>query len=204
MSLLHLDELGGLTLGGLVRAHREELSFAVASAAQIQALPWKHTETDIRLKGVVQPAWPFLIRFKGVEVIRIMGWTEGGGSCITSQVVEMNYGRGLVFTPLRLVLPRGMGRKRAGPLDRHGLCCVLLDAIPGPCWILRRAQGVLLIRTHSALGLCDTAVLRCGVVLCCMFQPSPSRVCTSCREGGKTAIGTELKGVIGILTRIQG
>jgi hypothetical protein len=98
MSLLHLDELGGLTLGGLVRAHREELSFAVASAAQIQALPWKHTETDIRLKGVVQPAWPFLIRFKGVEVIRIMGWTEGGGSCITSQVVEMNYGRGLVFT----------------------------------------------------------------------------------------------------------
>ncbi len=27
-----------------------------------------------------------------------MGWTEGGGSCLTSQVVEMDYGRGLVLT----------------------------------------------------------------------------------------------------------
>lgn len=98
MSLLHVDELRHLTLDGLVRAHRDELSFAVATSAQIQSLAWKHPETDIRLKGMTRPAWPLLIRFKGMEIIRIMGWTEGGGSIITSQAKEVDYGRGLVFT----------------------------------------------------------------------------------------------------------
>lgn len=98
MSMLHLKELESLTLDRLVRAHRDVLSFAVASAAQIQTLPWKRQETGIRLKGVVPPAWPFLIRFKEIEIIRIMGWAEGGGSFITSQVKEVDYGRGLVFT----------------------------------------------------------------------------------------------------------
>lgn len=98
MSLLHRDELGNLTLDGLVRAHRDELSFAVASAVQIQALPWKQGRIDTRAKATIRPAWPFLIRFKEVEIIRIMGWADGGGSCITSQLREVDYGRGLVFT----------------------------------------------------------------------------------------------------------
>ncbi len=99
MSLLHRDELGSLTLDRLVRVHRDELSFAVASAIQIQALPWNRVVgIDIRPKGMIRPAWPVLIRFKTMAIIRIMGWAEGGGSCITSQVVEMDYGRGLVLT----------------------------------------------------------------------------------------------------------
>ena len=104
MSLLHRDELGSLTLDRLVRVHRDELSFAVASAIQIQALPWNRVVgIDIRPKGMIRPAWPVLIRFKTMAIRtgqagRIMGWAEGGGSCITSQVVEMDYGRGLVLT----------------------------------------------------------------------------------------------------------
>jgi len=39
MSMLHLKELESLTLDRLVRAHRDVLSFAVASATQIQPCP---------------------------------------------------------------------------------------------------------------------------------------------------------------------